>query len=62
MTAGTPVPLLDLHAQYAAIGDEIEAAVRDVLRSQRFILGPVVEAFEADIARYSQCAHGIGMS
>ena len=62
MTAGTPVPLLDLHAQYAAIGDEIEAAVRDVLRSQRFILGPVVEAFEAEVARYSQCAHGIGMS
>jgi len=62
MAAGTPVPLLDLHAQYAVIGDEIEAAVRDVLRSQRFILGPVVEAFEADVAGYSQCAYGIGMS
>jgi dTDP-4-amino-4,6-dideoxygalactose transaminase len=62
MTAGTPVPLLDLHAQYAVIGDEIEAAVREVLRSQRFILGPVVEAFEADVARYSQCAHAIGVS
>jgi dTDP-4-amino-4,6-dideoxygalactose transaminase len=62
MTAATSVPLLDLHAQYAVIGDEIEAAVLDVLRSQRYILGPVVEALEADVARYSQCAHGIGMS
>jgi dTDP-4-amino-4,6-dideoxygalactose transaminase len=54
--------LLDLHAQYAAVGPEIERAMLEVMRSQRFILGPVVEAFEREVARYSQCAHAIGMS
>ena len=56
------VPLLDLHAQYAAIGTELEAAAVAVLRSQRFILGPEVEALEAEVARYSGCAYGVGMS
>jgi dTDP-4-amino-4,6-dideoxygalactose transaminase len=56
------ISLLDLHAQYAAIGAEVEAAAQQVLRSQRFILGPVVESFEAQIARYCQCGFGVGMS
>ena len=33
------VPLLDLKAQYAAIKGEVEAAIREVLESQHFILG-----------------------
>src|SRR5687767_13271823 len=56
------VPLLDLHAQHAQVRDEVEAAVRAVFDSQRFILGPVVEEFEASVASYSQCKHGVGMS
>ena len=56
------VPLLDLRAQYESIRDEIEAAVRGVLESQRFILGPEVEALEEEIAVFSQCEHGIGVS
>jgi dTDP-4-amino-4,6-dideoxygalactose transaminase len=62
MIAGMAVPLLDLQAQYAAIGPEIEAAALAVLRSQRFILGPEVEALEAEVARYCECACGVGMS
>lgn len=56
------VPLLDLGAQHAQLRHEIEAAVREVFDSQRFILGPSVEAFEAQVAAYSQCSHGVGMS
>src|SRR5689334_22964806 len=56
------VPLLDLGAQHAQVRHEVEAAVREVFDSQRFILGPAVEAFEAQVAAYSQCAHGVGMS
>jgi dTDP-4-amino-4,6-dideoxygalactose transaminase len=56
------VPLLDLQAQYAVIGPEVEAAALSVLRSQRFILGPEVEALEAQVADYSACAHGVGVS
>jgi dTDP-4-amino-4,6-dideoxygalactose transaminase len=56
------VPLLDLKAQHAAVRDEVMAAVQEVFDSQRFILGPRVEALEAAIAQYSQCRHAVGMS
>jgi len=56
------VPLLDLAAQYASIKPEIDAAIAEVLQSQRFILGPQVKACEEAIAAYSGCAYGIGVS
>ena len=56
------VPLLDLTAQYRSIRDEIEAALVPVLASQRFILGPVVEACEEAVARYCRSRHGVGVS
>jgi dTDP-4-amino-4,6-dideoxygalactose transaminase len=57
-----PVPLLDLKAQYATIREEVRAAVDRVLESQYFILGPEVEALEAEVAAYCQCRYGIGVS
>ena len=57
-----PVPLLDLKAQYATIREEVNAAVMRVLESQHFILGPEVEALEEEVAAYSQCKYGIGVS
>ncbi len=56
------VPLLDLKAQYATIRDEVQEAVNRVLESQYFILGPEVKALEEEIAAYSQCEFGIGVS
>jgi dTDP-4-amino-4,6-dideoxygalactose transaminase len=56
------VPLLDLKAQYAAIKDEVDCAVHEVLESQYFILGPKVVECEEAIARYSNCRYGIGVS
>jgi dTDP-4-amino-4,6-dideoxygalactose transaminase len=56
------VPLLDLRLQYAPLRAQIEAAIREVCDSQRFILGPEVEAFEREIAPYCGCDHAIGMS
>jgi len=55
------VPLLDLQAQYAAVGDQISAAVDEVLSSQRFILGHNVSALEEEIAAYCgvPCAVGV---
>lgn len=61
-TARIPVPLLDLKAQYATIRDEIRVSIDRVLESQNFILGPEVEALEGEVAAYSQCAFGIGVS
>ncbi|MDQ5852103.1 MAG: DegT/DnrJ/EryC1/StrS family aminotransferase [Chloroflexota bacterium] len=61
-TGRAAVPLLDLKAQYAAIRDEIQAALNRVVESQHFILGPEVEALEQEIADYCRCAYGIGVS
>ncbi|MFB3785821.1 MAG: DegT/DnrJ/EryC1/StrS family aminotransferase [bacterium] len=56
------VPLLDLQAQYQTIREEIQAAINRVLESQHFILGPEVQALEREIAEYSQCRFGVGVS
>jgi dTDP-4-amino-4,6-dideoxygalactose transaminase len=53
---------LDLKAQYQTIRDDVRAAVDRVLESQVFILGPEVEALEREVADYSQCRFGIGVS
>jgi dTDP-4-amino-4,6-dideoxygalactose transaminase len=60
--ASLHVPLLDLTAQYAAIEAEVRQAIDAVLESQRFVLGPNVSAFEAEVARCCQSPHGIGVA
>jgi len=56
------VPLLDLAAQYAPIRDAVVEAVTRVVDTQRFILGPEVEAFETEVAAYLGAKHAIGVS
>ncbi len=56
------IPLLDLCAQYNSIRSEVQAAVLKILESQQFILGSEVEALEEEIAAYSQCRYGVGVS
>lgn len=56
------IPLLDLKTQYAAIRQEIEAAIREVIESQVFINGPQVSALEAAVAAYCGVPHAIGVS
>jgi dTDP-4-amino-4,6-dideoxygalactose transaminase len=56
------VPLLDLHAQYASLRAEVQAAIDAVLSSQRFVLGPNVAACEAEIAAYCRAPHAIGVA
>ena len=56
------VPLLDLEAQYAPIRAQVEKAIASVMASHHYILGPAVQECERAIAKYSNCAHGIGVS
>jgi len=56
------VPLLDLSAQYAPIRHEIIEALTRVADSQRFILGPEVEALERELAERLEVRHAIGVS
>ncbi len=60
--AGSAIPLLDLQAQYRPIRHEILDALTRVADSQRFILGPEVDAFEREIAARLEVEHAIGLS
>ena len=51
----------DLKARLT-IKAEVDAAIAEVMESQHFILGTKVEQCEKAVARYSNCAHGIGVS
>ncbi len=54
------VPLVDLRGQYATIKDEIDQAIRRVVESQGFILGPEVAALEEAIAEYCRTTFAVG--
>ena len=56
------VPLLDLKAQYAAMREEVLAAVTEVLDSQVCIGGPKVAELEQKIAAISDCRYAVGVS
>ncbi len=58
----TKVPLLDLQAQYAPLRDDILRAVTRVCDSQRFIMGPEVDALEAELSRLLGVSHAISVS
>jgi len=57
-----PLPLVDLHALHAELGDELEVAIARVWRSARFIGGEEVEAFEEEFARYLGVRHAVGVA
>jgi histidinol-phosphate/aromatic aminotransferase/cobyric acid decarboxylase-like protein len=60
--AAVRVPLLDLQAQYAPLRDELLHAVTRVCDSQRFILGPEVEALEHELAEHLEVPEAIAVS
>jgi len=52
----------DIRLQYESLRDEIDSAIRDVLLSGRYILGPMVLAFEEEFARYIRTAEAIAVA
>jgi len=52
----------DLTAQYEELRAEIDGAIRSVLRSGRYVLGPNVESFEREFAQYVGAAHAVGVN
>jgi len=53
---------LDLNRQYEKIRAEIHPAIQKVLKNQVFILGPVVEAFEKEMATFLGVPYAIGVA
>jgi dTDP-4-amino-4,6-dideoxygalactose transaminase len=56
------VPLLDLDAQYRPLRDELLAAITRVCDSQRFIMGPEIDALERELAAMLGIRHAIAVS
>ena len=56
------VPLLDLQAQYAPLRDEILAAITRVCDSQRFIMGPEIDALEDELSAMLGVRHAVAVS
>ena len=56
------IPILDSKRQYATIGNEIEKAVCEVLRSGSYILGPNVKALEVELAKYIGCNYTVSLN
>ncbi len=57
-----PIALLDLEAQNGPLRGAIEAAIHEVVRQNRFIMGPEVSAFEQEAAQAIGVEHAIGVS
>ncbi len=55
------VPLLDLRALHAELRPELADAALRVLDSERVLLGPELEAFEAEWAHTVGAAHAVGV-
>lgn len=56
------VPFVDLKAQHKSIQAEIDAAIREVVENNAFVLGPAVESFERDFADYLGVEEVVGVS
>ena len=56
------IPLFDTASALAPLHDELRAAVARVLDSGRYILGPEVRAFEAELAAYVGAEHAVGVA
>jgi dTDP-4-amino-4,6-dideoxygalactose transaminase len=58
----TQIPFLDLREAYLELKSDIDRAVARVLDSGWYILGPEVEAFEAEFAAYCEAQHAVGVA
>lgn len=56
------VPFLDLAASYQELKQDLDAAISRVLASGWYILGPEMEAFEAEYAEYCGTRHCVGVA
>jgi len=51
---------VDLKAEYAAIGGEIDEAIRGVIAGTAFVRGPFARQFDEEWARFCDASHAVG--
>ena len=56
------IPFLDLKAPHVELRAEIDAAIARVVDSGWYVLGPEVEAFEAEYAAWCEARHAVGVA
>ena len=56
------IPFLDLKSPYLELKAELDEAIARVVSSGWFILGPEVDAFEAEYAAYCRAAHCVSVA
>ena len=56
------VPFNDLRPAHHLFADELQAAAKRVLESGWYVLGPELEAFEAELAAYHDVPHAVGVA
>ncbi|MCZ7660911.1 MAG: DegT/DnrJ/EryC1/StrS family aminotransferase [Xanthobacteraceae bacterium] len=56
------IPFLDLNAQNSALKEEIDAAIRAVIESSEFCLGPAVDRFEMAFAAFCGVRHAVAVN
>ena len=56
------IPFLDLKAPHVELRAEIDAAIARVLDSGWYVLGPEVEAFEAEYAAWCEARHAVSVA
>lgn len=56
------IPMLDLQLEYQYMKEDIDAAIKECLEHQKWILGPEVEELENKIAEYLGVKHCVGVS
>ena len=63
MSADIPmIPFIDLKAQQARIRPQIDEAIRKVLDSGQYIMGPEVAELETELAKYSGAKYALACS
>jgi dTDP-4-amino-4,6-dideoxygalactose transaminase len=55
------IPFVDLRAAHAELGGELDSAIARVVESGRYLLGPELEAFEAEFAAFCGTRHCVGV-
>jgi dTDP-4-amino-4,6-dideoxygalactose transaminase len=56
------VMLLDLKRQFEQVESDVRLQIERVLKEQSFILGPIVQEFEAAVAAYAGVRHAVGLA